>query len=357
MSFSFLLHGHDTVHCAYYLQRTSGHGVDFEMLTLEKEKLRQSKMRDPKHINLGGMDFLLHGYGSSSGFPFVISNRDFNIQLGENNTPNFYVTFPSEALWRKSVYQLHAEFMEWASALGYCEYKSESLSRVDFSFDYHVPEIDFDEDSFISLSSKDSQYRQEGVVQTFNIGKGDIVLRVYNKIDEIEQKSEKVWFFDLWNESENVWRIEWQVRKDKLRRFGIRTFSDLSQLEGDLLRYLATEHTTLRIKANDSNRSRWPLHPLWIDLQDKIENMNCLGVDKCFDEDALLEEKELRIAISMYGYMKRIAALYCLRKGSDMVSKSEAIVQLDWLLSKVHDPLSWQTDVKKKTTQMRLGKW
>jgi len=353
----FLLYGHDSVYCAYYLQCCFGEGIDFEMLSVEKEKLRQQKSKDPKPITLGGMDFLLYGYGSSSGFPFVISNRDFNIQFGENNVPNFFVTFPSEALWRKSSYLLHVEFLEWALALGYKEYQPESLSRVDFSFDYHVPEIDFDEDSFVSLSSKDSQYRQEGIVQTFNIGKGDIVLRVYNKIDEIHQQSEKVWFYDLWGEAQNVWRIEWQVRKEKLRLFGIHTFIDLKQREGDLLRYLANEHTTLRTKTNDSNRSRWPLHPLWIDLQGKIEELESLGIDRCMDEDVVLEERELRIAISMYGYVKRIAAIQCLKMNEHMVSKEDAIIYLEALLSRVHDPLIWKTDVEKKTTQMRLGKW
>ncbi len=90
-----------------------------------------------------------------------------------------------------------------------------------------------------------------------------IFLRVYDKIAEIKQQSDKVWFFLLWEEDENVWRIEWQIRKAVLKKFGIVTFNDLKNRQGDLLYYLAVEHDTLRIPNNDSNKSRWPLHPLW----------------------------------------------------------------------------------------------
>ena len=49
---------------------------------------------------------------------------------------------------------------------------SESLSRVDFCFDYKLPEIDFTEDYFVSYSKKDSKHRECGVVQTFHLGQG-----------------------------------------------------------------------------------------------------------------------------------------------------------------------------------------
>lgn len=125
------------------------------------------------------------------------------------------------------------------------QYRPEKLSRVDLTFDYQIPEIDFNEDSFVSLASKDAQHRKDGRVQTFRFGSGDVVLRIYSKLDEIEEKSAKTWFHDLWGVSDKVWRIEWQVRKEILHRFGIRTFESLAERQGDLLRYLVNDHTTL----------------------------------------------------------------------------------------------------------------
>jgi len=190
--FKMLLHGMDTIQCAYFLNAIDRQGVDFGELAELKESIRQSKSKNPVSITLGNTSFLLHPYGSASGYPLIISNEDFKIEMGEYNKPNFYVTFRSQALWRESAFLLHEKFLKWSASVGYRPYRDESLSRVDFSFDYHLPEIDFDEDSFVSRSCKDSQYRQDGKVQTFSFGKGDVVLRVYDKVAEIKQQSDKV---------------------------------------------------------------------------------------------------------------------------------------------------------------------
>lgn len=118
--------------------------------------------------------------------------------------------------------------------------------------------MDFDEDNFDSLSNKDAKYRENGKPQNFQFGRDDIVLRIYDKVAEIKQQSGKTWFYKLWWQDSGVWRIEWQIRKNILRRFGIRTFADLNDQQGDLLRYLAGEHTTLRVKSDDGTESRGP---------------------------------------------------------------------------------------------------
>lgn len=59
----------------------------------------------------------------------------------------------------------------------------------------------------------------------------------------------------------DVWRIEGQARKTWLRLVGIKTFQDLEERQGDLLRYLVNEYTTLHTRTEDSNRSRCPCIP------------------------------------------------------------------------------------------------
>ncbi|MGB7541251.1 MAG: hypothetical protein WBM28_04445, partial [Burkholderiales bacterium] len=110
---SLLLQGIDTVECAYYLHAREVCGIDFLRLTALREALRQAKVREPAVIDLGGVAFLLHPYGSSSGYPLVMSNNDFHIQFGEFNDPSFFVRFPSEALWREGAFALHRRFLEW----------------------------------------------------------------------------------------------------------------------------------------------------------------------------------------------------------------------------------------------------
>lgn len=352
-----LLSGLDTVECAYFLRPTAQCKLDFNSLALEKERLRVSKKRHPSKIELGEKEFLLQPFGSGSGYPFILDNADMTIQCGEFNDPSFYVTFRSAALWHKGAAALHSQFMDWAVSLGFKPYRTESLSRVDFTFDYHLPEIDFNEDSFLSLSALEKKYRRHRNVETFNFGQGDIVLRVYDKVSEIERASSKQWFFDLWGGmTEDIWRVEWQVRKDKLRQFAIRTFEDLYDGQGDLLRYLSEDHTTLRIQSEDINRSGWPLHPLWLSLQEHIGTLNSQGVIRSFDQREALKERQMRMAVSIQGYLKAIAAIDCVIHDKDTVSSNEALQHLQGLLFRVHDPLTWKSDVKKRVNAIRLGK-
>jgi len=353
-----LLHGFDSVYCAYFLSPTGHKPLDFHLLAEQQESIRQSKRKTPLVITLGNSDFLLKPHGTKSGYPFVIENGDFNIQLGEFNKPNFYVQFSSQALWRESAYLLHEKFLKWAASVGLTPYKPESLSRIDYCFDYNLPEIDFDEDSFKSLSVKDSKHRGNRKDQTFTFGGGgDIMLRVYDKVAEIKQKSNKVWFFTLWGQDENVWRIEWQIRKEALKDFSISTFDDLNSQIGDLLRYLATEHTSLRIPNEDSNSSRWPVHPLWEDLLERISQLNHLGVSRIHGQNSVLEERMVRMAISMYGYLKMVAAVHCVQKGKQLIDVNEALKVIDLRFQKLYEPLAWQIDVEKRIKEIRLGQW
>jgi len=226
---------------------------------------------------------------------------------------------------------------------------------VDFSFDVQLPERDFDENSFVSMAKKDSRYRKNLVAQTFQFGKGEIVLRVYDKVAEIEEESHKTWFHELWGTDQQVWRIEWQCRKMILKRFGLLTVNDLLIGQGDMLRYLAAEHDTLRVPNSDSNRSRWPLHSLWAGLQVQIENMECQGVYREIDHEARLEERITRIAISALGYLKQVAAIDCVKKGKQMVTFDEALERLDFKVRRAFDPFSWRVDVEKRINQIRMG--
>ncbi|MBP4051012.1 hypothetical protein J9978_16130 [Chromobacterium violaceum] len=88
----FLLAGHDTIQCAYYFVAPVHSGFDFAELLIEKERLRQSKLRDPLMLEIGGMFWLLRPYGSGSGYPLVFENGYFKIECGEFNNPSFFVT-------------------------------------------------------------------------------------------------------------------------------------------------------------------------------------------------------------------------------------------------------------------------
>lgn len=351
MDFRRLITGFDTIQAAYYLRPHLKADFNYGTLMVAKERLRANKNRKGELFELGGESLLLQAYGSKSGYPLVLDHADFTVECGEFNSPAFFVTYRSKALWHKGAKALHEALLAWASSVGLLVVRPETLSRVDFTFDYWLPSPDFDADSVVSLSAKDAQYRGDRKVQTIQYGKGDVVLRIYNKVVEIAEQSDKVWLFQLWGLSEQVWRIEWQVRKDILKRFSIRSFEDLFSSYGDVLRYLASEHDTLRMRSQDSNRSRWALHPLWLDIIEQIESFACQGVYREIDEQAVIREQLARLSIVLYGYTKRVAALVGLRNRVAKVSFGETQLELRHMLERIHEPITWDGDVAAKRAQ------
>ena len=108
------------------------------------------------------------------------------------------------------------------------------------------------------------------------------------------------------------------------------------------------------------NEPHCALHSLWQDLTEQVAKIEILeGLDTLNDLDmnALLEERKMRIAISVYGYLKRIAAIQCLQHGKDKMSVTEAQALMSMAVRHVHNPLSWSCDVEERVTEMKLGKW
>lgn len=352
-----LLSGHDTVEVAYYLRIGKETSLDFDQLVGIRESLRSSKSRNPALVRLGSEEFLLASHGTRSGYPLLLENESFSLQAGASNQPSFFVTYRSIALWHLGLNTLHERFLGWARSVGLVVMQPEVVSRMDYAFDYHLPNVDFDEDNFVSDFIKDNQHRKNGIVQTFRLGQGDLVLRVYNKSDEITESSSKTWLYELWGRDSDVWRIEWQARKEWLRNYGIKTVSNLETKQGDLLTYLVNDHTKLCIRSGDTNRSRWLLHPLWIDLQEQVEKLPLSGVEKELNMDALLDHRFMILTVSVYGYLKRVAAIRSLQGGTSPASLDKAQYFLSKQLRRIHDPLTWEHDVQRRMNEMRLGEW
>lgn len=131
----------------------------------------------------------------------------------------------------------------------------------------------------------------------FKIGKGNLVLRIYDKLRELPNMG-KWWFLDLWarspdyQEGGGVWRVEFQLRRPVLRQFqftlhtdegerqvrGVNTVPDLACAYGSLWRYLCGDKTvsgrgwaSLKTPPRrmslerllDARMDRWAEHPAW----------------------------------------------------------------------------------------------
>lgn len=350
-----LLSGLDSLYVSFYTDPV-GSALDFEELAYQQALRQDDRGLELEPIRLGSRELLLRPFGGHP-YKYVLTNEDWEIRLTERMQPNIYVRFSSKGLWLKGVNLLTDELRDWINSLGLVYTRPESVSRVDWAFDYLIPNTDFDADHFVSRADKDSTWRNDGKVETITFGKGDTVVRIYDKVAEIQQQSDKSWFFQLWGEERQAWRIEVQTRKERLKKGGIKTLQDLDDFGADLLREILSKHTTHRVPNGDQNRSRWPLSPLWKDLLWKIDQQPQTGLVASYDPEAELDFRLRKLAQSLYGYLKQAGALVGLKtnRGADL-SLEDLIRMLPDTLKDYHYPSDWSLELKRRQAAIRAGK-
>lgn len=329
-------------------------GIDWEGLRYEQETLRATPAREFVEVTLGGERFALKR-GGRKPYSFILTNRAFELQLGENIQPRCHTRFSSELLWKEGLESAWERFNAIWRKTGCRFLRPEVIFRGDAAFDFAIGEPDFEIGHFVSQAAKDATWREHGEKQTFQFGTGDVVVRVYDKVAEIEQASEKHWMYDLWGTKDGVWRVEFQVRGERLKQAGIQTVEQLHAYLPSLIRHLAKNHTSLRTPGRDSNRSRWPRHPIWnaiIDAADALTNSPDFPPPP-FPRGGLYSiERRLQ---SMLGSCKGLAAELS-RNCPDRPMSLEQL--LDWqarMLLRRHSPEIWNADVREKIRKRGFG--
>lgn len=162
-----------------------------------------------------------------------------------------------------------------------------------FSFDW----LDFEYFNTLSrksekeFSTNNNKY-DSGVLQTFYLGSRDsssLMLRIYNKWAELSalKRSDinssmlKDTLIDLkfkYKYSEPVdrdlplWNIEFELKREQLRRFNINTLEDVTHLTNSLFKYLVTKSIKLLDRKKvlgDTNTNKIPIHTVWKQLEDE----------------------------------------------------------------------------------------
>mgnify|MGYP001571982334 CR=1 FL=1 len=107
---------------------------------------------------------------------------------------------------------------------------------------------------------------------------------VYDKRADVMAKSKSVWW-EIWNANRaaqglapiapnttqrSLWRVEFRAAKDYLKkRKGITTLEHFLRVGGSLFSEMA-EGIRYVSPADDTNRARWPSHPLWIAVRSNL---------------------------------------------------------------------------------------
>jgi hypothetical protein len=191
------------------------------------------------------------------------------------STPNAYVRIGSRTL---------AEFRggdgavecarQVVAALG-GEIVGDVVSRVDACLDLVDVRIGYFSklyfaDHWVSRSRHDSCYRVDREATGMTFGKGDIMLRIYEKVIELREKGDEVKAVALLNAlglqamPEHWTRIEFQLRREALKSFQVSTWADWQEKRASIVRYLSTEWFRFLREGSDHRHSdRAATHDLW----------------------------------------------------------------------------------------------
>jgi len=347
-----LLSGLDSLYVGFFVD--FGNGISFPHLFEEKTRLQESR-KDIQPITIGHETFALKPHGRFP-YPVVLANSQMEVRLGPRMQPSCYVRFSSEALWHLGLDPLLNRLRHWLRSIGANELRGESLSRADWAFDFDLKTADFNPDWFVTRATKDVTWREFRKVQTIQLGTGNTVIRVYDKVKEILQQSGKGWFFELWGQEENVWRVEFQLRGPKLKDYGIRNIATMKVHQRELLRDLASKHTRLCNPSNDSNRNRWPTHTLWSLLQEAIETLPEGNAAQEIDPNRSIDLRVWEQTKTLFGNLKGLGSLLHVRDRKDGVPTLESVLaELEPLIRPHYQEIDWNDGLQQRIEKLELG--
>jgi hypothetical protein len=259
--------------------------------------------------------------GARGGYAFLIETEDFSVKLlGERiqQRPGVYIELRSHFLHAHPVGPAGAceEALAWVREHLFVDQAQENveraisfavakLSRADIHIDWqggYAPTLSGASEElhrFIRPGKTKWAFHGQGLHPTgYSFGKGNVQARLYNKTLETKEKANDSYVAlltakhgDAFDPNQDVWRLEFQLRREGAKGFKLYASpeedDDEAQIEaelaaedlqhiGTLPRFFAhmnklfsylTSHWLRLVEDNGSaNRSRWPMHPTWVQL-------------------------------------------------------------------------------------------
>jgi len=239
----------------------------------------------------------------------------------------------------------------------------ESIGRVDVACDVLAPDLVLDRSHFVAHASSRVQEISDNLVQvdgrsgrveTVTIGKNpNRQVVVYDKRAEVIATGKSYWW-PIWNDvmsaqglpllgpkdraASSVWRLEIRAYKRHLKdKWDVTTWGHLREKLPAILHHALCD-VRLTVPTADTNRARWPDHPLWTLAHNAFaQDMDDLHsmVDPAVIEALILEERNTMLKKQIAGCLLSSAALNGIAEsdlGAYVVSSAHKIAE-DWAVS------------------------
>jgi len=203
---------------------------------------------------------------------YVLKDNWFHIQIaGEDSKalPVAYVQISSELLTFHPLDEVIDSIRFIVNSLT-TRVESVSVSRLDICVDFmtDVTLSKFTENDWVTRAKSFSRYSENGNFTGWSIGRGQLMARLYDKTAECI-KSGKEFFYDVWSPNgwefrDQVWRLEFQFKRETLNQLDSINVDELEDKLSSLWSYGATQWLRLTLpNSKDTARTRWETHPLW----------------------------------------------------------------------------------------------
>ncbi len=235
--------GIDTLKVSFYADWSNL--SEYESLLETKELLQATEFELSAPISIGFLNFNLHRSGVRF-YPLRLTCGDITILLSKTVSTSSRPTIRLEIgslTSQTALLNTIAAIKVWFEQNG-IKIVREVVSEVHLAADFIGQDIEFldltNEDFWIYKAVSFTVHRHNRKLSGVSIGKGDIMLRVYDKVLELQNAHHKQEVFsDLWGVSYSkelkVTRVEYQLRRTVLKDFidpeqckeGVTTVEDL----------------------------------------------------------------------------------------------------------------------------------
>ena len=289
--FQFLLCGIDTLDLGLYV--TWGTDWKRRLTILDKKKQEARKKGGLLAKMPSGRSFIFRPNGKGENYRFHLQFEAYNLYIGKSSapgsSPNVYLSIDAKTLWFNGIDKALSWIAEDLQEIGKGKIQLVKVSRVDLCADFWITgglSFNFLLSHRVTHNDKGNVYLDKDNLETFYLAnkKSPIQLRIYNKgLEANQQGGKKLWFLDLWKRgsTEDVWRIEFQLRRTALKQFGINSINDLEEKKAGVWRYLTTKWFSLRLPDNDKAERR-TFHPFWS------------AVQECFQQNAVSGNEDIK---------------------------------------------------------------
>ena len=271
--------GFDTVEYA-----VSGRITELFLKHIADAKDKAIAARKPHPIQYKGLSMLVQPSGGQGGFTYLISTGPYGAtikfrDIGSNDPFCAHVKMSAYGLATKGIKKLKAECDDFFEKINSVLNKENTrISRLDYALDFYAPNLIVDANEFITHAkrSKSEQIERQLAgdrVTYLRIGKMPrMQLCVYDKYAQIQGKADLVWR-DIYSQSihdagldpksRSWWRVEFRLGKNAIDKFVSPRLWDSVLNKAALAFQAAGRQISWRQPTEDTNRSRWSLHPIW----------------------------------------------------------------------------------------------